>query len=103
MSEVRGRWDPPVATDEYEHGLEILLEHGNQISRFVCHFYLLRDMLWVRAGNRTYKMYGSTPTGRSQSYAYYITQANPEGQRIHLRCHLIDMQIPLWLSNIIPT
>jgi hypothetical protein len=45
-------------------------------------------------------MYGSTPTGRSKSYAYYVTQAKPEGQRIHIPCQLIDAQIPLWLRGI---
>jgi len=100
MGEVRGHWEPTVSTDEFERGLEILLEHGDKKSRFIRQFYLLRNVLWVRAGSRTYKMYGSTPTGRSRSYAYYITQAKSEGQRIHIRCQLIDAQISLWLRGI---
>ena len=100
MGEVRGHWEPTVSTDEFERGLDVLLENGDQKSRFIRQFYFLRNMLWVRVGSRTYKMYGSTPTGRSRSYAYYITQAKPEGQRLHIPCQLIDAQIPLWLRGV---
>jgi hypothetical protein len=100
VGEIRGHWEPTVLTAEFERGLEILLAHGDHKSRFIRQFYLLRNLVWVKVGNRTYKMYGSTPTGRSKSYAYYVTQAKPEGQRIHIRCDLIDAQIPLWLNGL---
>jgi hypothetical protein len=86
--------------EEYERGIEILLEHGKHKSRFVRQFYLLRDMIWARVGKRTYKMHGSTPTGRSKSYAYYVTRAKPNGHRLHLRCHRVDAQIKPWLYEI---
>ena len=45
-------------------------------------------------------MYCSTPTGRSQSYAYYITQTKPAGKSIHIPCDLVDEKIPEWLAGI---
>ncbi len=45
-------------------------------------------------------MYCSTPTGRSQSYSYYITHAKPNGKKIHIPSEPIEQQIPTWLRNI---
>ena len=44
-------------------------------------------------------MYGSTPSGRSRSYSYYITHAKPEGWKINIPSE-IDPQIPEWLQGI---
>lgn len=100
MGEVRGQWEPTVSTAEYERGVEILHEHDAQKSRFKKRFYLLRQVLWVRVNGKEYKMYGSTPSGRSRSYAYYITHAKPNGESIHIPCDTVDDQIKGWLAGL---
>jgi hypothetical protein len=45
-------------------------------------------------------MYGSTPTGWSQSYAYYITHEKPNGEKVHIPCGRVDNQILPWLKSI---
>jgi hypothetical protein len=100
MGEVRGQWEPTVSTVEYERGVEILREHDSQKSRFKKRFYLLRQVLWVRVNGKEYKMYGSTPSGRSRSYAYYITHAKPNGASIHIPCDAVDDQINDWLAGL---
>ena len=45
-------------------------------------------------------MYGSTPSGRSRSYAYYITHNTPNGKKIHIPCEVVDRQIEGWLDGI---
>lgn len=45
-------------------------------------------------------MYGSTPTGRSQSYMYYQTHTKLEGKKIYIPCDAINTQIPEWLKGI---
>jgi hypothetical protein len=64
------------------------------------HHYLLGGLLYVEANGRTYKMYGSTPTGKYQSYAYYITPTKIEGKKIHIPCKIIDEQIPELAKSI---
>jgi DNA invertase Pin-like site-specific DNA recombinase len=100
LSEIRGRWEPIVTTEEFNHGIEILNKHDNEKSRPKRQFYLLRSLLYVRVDNRIYRMYGSTPSGRSQSYAYYITHAKPNGKKLHIPCDVVDKQIPSWLRGI---
>lgn len=104
LGEVRGQWEPIIENDEYERGLEILHLHDAEKSRNKRHFYLLRNLLWVEENGKQYKMYVSSPSGRSRTYSYYITHAKPNGKKIHLPCEIIDEQIPGWLSGInIPT
>jgi len=98
--EIRGQWKPVVTPEEFNRGVEILRRRGLNKSRPKRHFYLLRNLLLVRVKGRQYKMYGSTPTGRSKSYAYYNTQAKPKGGTVRIRCELIDTQIPDWLNSI---
>jgi len=100
LGEVRGNWQPIVKTDEFERGKAILLEHGNNKSRFKRKHYLLRNLLWVEVREKKYKMYGSTPSGRSQSYSYYITHAKPGGKSVRLKTQVIDEKIPVWLGGI---
>jgi DNA invertase Pin-like site-specific DNA recombinase len=100
LGEIRGSWEPLVTTEEYQRGIEILRAHDTQKSRVRSCFYLLRGLLWIRNDGKIYKMYGSTPKGRSQSYAYYITHAKPDGKKIHLPCKEIDSQIPGWMQSI---
>lgn len=45
-------------------------------------------------------MYVSTPSGRSQSYSYYITHAKPNGKKIHITCSIVDTQIPSLINDI---
>ena len=45
-------------------------------------------------------MYGSTPSGRSQSYSYYVTHTQVDGKTPHFACSIIDEKIPLWLQGI---
>jgi hypothetical protein len=98
--EVRGVWKPIVATPEFEKGIEILNDHGDNRSREKRQHYALRGLLWVEVDGKQYKMFGSTPSGRSKSYAYYITHEKINGQKLHLSCEPIDVQIPGWLRHI---
>jgi len=100
LGEVRGKWESIVSTDEFERGKAILLANGNNKSRFKRKYYLLRNLLWVQTGEKQYKMYGSTPSGRNQSYSYYITHSKPNGKAVRLRTSIVDDQIPGWLFGI---
>jgi hypothetical protein len=80
IGEVRGRWEPIVTPAEFERGVEILCKHDYNKSRKKRHFYLLRNLLWLRMDNRLYKLHGSTPTGRTSSYSYYNTHVRLNGK-----------------------
>ena len=98
--EVRGQWEPIVSPVEFERGVEILRQHDAQKSRHRKQFYLLRNILWANWDGKTYKMYGTTPTGRSKSYSYYATQVKLRDRNLHLPCDVVDSQIPDWLQGI---
>jgi DNA invertase Pin-like site-specific DNA recombinase len=100
IGEVRGNWEPIVSTEQFHRGVQILHKKDNEKSRLKKHVYLLRGLLWVKAGGNTLKMYGSTPTGKYRSYSYYITHANIDGKKLHIPCDAIDEQIPAWLKGI---
>lgn len=100
LGEIKGHWKPLVTTEEYQRGIDILRKHDTQKSRVRRCFYLLRGLLWINTNDKTIKMYGSTPRGRSDFYAYYITHEKPNGQKIHIPCDVIDSQIPEWLEAI---
>lgn len=100
MGEVRGRWDPVITTEQFERGKAILLKNGKNRSNFKRKDYLLRNLLWVQVGEKQYKMYGSTPSGRYLSYSYYITHAKPQGKSVRLKKDIIDQQIPSWLAGV---
>jgi DNA invertase Pin-like site-specific DNA recombinase len=100
MGEVRGKWEPVVNTEEFERGRETLLKNGSNKSRFKRNHYLLRNLLWVQVGDEQFKMFGSTPSGRYQSYSYYITHTELDGQKLHIPTDTVDEQIPSWLGGI---
>ena len=100
FGDIRGVWEPTVTTQEYEKGIEILLKHGANKSRFKRKHYLLRNLLWLEFGKKEYKMHGSTPSGRDQSYAYYLTAAKPNNQKMRLKTAVVDQQIPALLHVI---
>lgn len=100
MGEVKGKWESTVSTAEYERGIQILLKHGAQKSRFRRKFYLLRGILWLKLDGKLYKLFGSTPSGRSQSYSYYVSYRERDGKQLHLPCEVVDEQIPSWLGKI---
>jgi site-specific DNA recombinase len=100
MGEVRGKWQPLISTDQFHRGVEILHKNDKNKSRIRKRNYLLRGILWVRTEGKQYKLYGSTPTGRSHSYAYYITHAKPNGRALHIACEVVDNQVPGWLGGI---
>ena len=100
IGEVRGTWEPIVSTIEYERGKEILHKHDDQKSRIRKHHYLLRNILWVRSDKAHFKLYGSTPSGRTQSYSYYISHSEVNGKKLRLQCRGIEEQIPVWLAGI---
>ena len=77
-----------------------LLKHGNDKSRFKQKHYLLRNLVWVKEG-KTLKMYGSTPSGWSKSYSYYVTHVPLGDKVLHLPTATIDDQIPAWLEGVI--
>jgi site-specific DNA recombinase len=99
--EIRGKWEPLVTPFEYEKGVEILRVHDANKSRFRKQFYLLRNLLWVNFEGKYYRMYGSTPTGRSKSYSYYITQSTINERNLHLPCEIVDRQIPDWIAGMV--
>jgi site-specific DNA recombinase len=100
MGEVNGKWDPVVTTEEFERGKAMLLRNGNNRSNFKRKYYLLRNLVWVQVGDKQYKMYGSTPTGRNYSYSYYITHAKPEGKAVRINTETIESQISSWLGGV---
>ncbi len=100
LGAIKGQWEPTITTEEYEKGLQVLHQNDAEKSRVKKHLYLLRNLLWVKVNHKTYKLYGSTPSGRSKSYAYYVTQAKPNGKKLHLPCETVDAHIPAWLRGI---
>ena len=86
--------------EKASHDGQILHKHDNEKSRERKNFYLLRGLLWVKLDGKYYKSFGSTPSGRTQSYSYYITQNKPLGKNIHIPCEKPDQQIPTWLRGI---
>jgi hypothetical protein len=100
MGEVRGNWDPVVSTEKFHRGVQILHKHDSEKSRVKKHQYLLRGLLWVSAGGKCLKMYGSTPTGKYKSYSYYITHARINGEKLYIPCRIVDAQVPDWLGGI---
>ena len=100
IGEIRGKWEPLVTLDQFDRGVKILLKNGNNKSRFKRQAYLLRNLLWVREGDRECKMYGSTPTGRTLSYSYYITNVKLREQILHVPTNDVDEQIPNMLAGI---
>ena len=51
-------------------------------------------------GSKEYKMYGSTPSGKCKSYAYYLTHTKIEGRKLRIQSKLVDSLIPGWLNGI---
>ena len=100
VGEVRGNWEPVVTTEQFNRGIQILHKHDNEKSRVKKHFYLFRGLLWVKAGGKKLKLYGSTPSGCTQSYSYYITHAKIGDKKLHIPCPVIDSQISQWLQGI---
>ena len=100
MGEIRGNWEPVVSTEHFKKGQAILRKNGHKKSRLKRKNYLLRNILYVSVSERLYKMYGSTPSGRSQSYSYYITHSKPEGRAIRINTQIVESQISKWLQGI---
>ena len=100
LGDIRGKWEPTVTMEEFQQGIEILSKHGAQKSRPKRQNYLLRSLLSAKINGNIYRMFGSTPSGRSRSYSYYITHAKPQGSKIHIPCEVVDTQIPDWLLGI---
>jgi DNA invertase Pin-like site-specific DNA recombinase len=100
MGDVRGNWEPVITSEQFQKGRAVLRKHGHKKSRLKRKYYLLRNLLYVDVAERQYKMYGSTPSGRAQSYSYYITHSKPQGKAIRLKTEVVDTQIPAWLQGI---
>jgi DNA invertase Pin-like site-specific DNA recombinase len=100
MGEIRGHWEPIITTDEYEKGVAILHQHDAQKSRNKVHQYLLRGVLWLEENGKRYKMFGSTPSGCTRSYSYYITHAEVSGKKVHIPCQIVDAQILDWIRSV---
>ena len=45
-------------------------------------------------------MVGSTPSGRDQSYAYYVTHSKIEGKTYRVPCEKVVDQICSWLNDL---
>jgi len=100
IGDVKGQWEPIVNTEQFERGLVILKKNDYNKSRAKRKNYLLRNLLWVQVGTEQYKMFGSTPSGRSQSYSYYITHNLIDGQKFRIPVKGVDEQIPNWLNGV---
>jgi DNA invertase Pin-like site-specific DNA recombinase len=100
VGEIKGHWEPIITPEEYQRGIDILRKHDNEKSRKGKIFYHLRNLLWIEASGKLFKMFGSTPKPRDIQYPYYITHLKPEGKKIHIPCQVIDDQITGWLSCI---
>lgn len=100
LGDVRGEWQAAVTTEQFKRGKVILHKHDYNKSRKKKHHYLLRNLLYVQIGERQYKLYGSTPSGRSKSYAYYISHTKPNGRGVCLQTQVVDKQIPGWLAGV---
>lgn len=100
IGEVRGQWEPIVTPEEFDRGLVILNQHDDQKSRNKVHHYPLRGVLFLEENGKRYKMYGSTPSGSTRPYSYYITHTAIEGKSVHIPCEVVDEQVPTWLRNI---
>ena len=100
IGEVRGKWEPVVTTKQFERGKAILLKYGSNKRNFQKQIYLLRNLLWVSMEGKEYKMFGSTPSGKSKSYSYCLTHSKVEGRKFWIQARLVDTHIPDWLSGI---
>jgi len=100
IGEIRGNWEPIVTNEQFQRGLHILHKHDGEKSREKRHVYLLRDLLWVQNNEKVLKLYVSTPSGRYQSYSYYISHAKINGKSLHIQTNVVDDQIPAWLHGI---
>ena len=100
IGEVRGNWEPIITTDQYEKGKSILKKHGFNKANFKKRHYLLRGILYVTDGQKSLKMYGSTPSGRSASFSYYRTHGLMDGKKIRIRTETVDTKIPGFLKGI---
>lgn len=100
FGEIRGRWEPTITTEEYEKGIDILRKNDHQKVRSVRRYYLLRNILWVKDKGTKLKMYGSTPSGRDQSYAYYVTHSKIEEKTARVPCGIVDDQVNNWLNGL---
>jgi DNA invertase Pin-like site-specific DNA recombinase len=97
---VRGDWEPIVTTQEFERGIAILHKNDREKSREKRHVYILRNLVYVQANGRQHKLYGTSPSGRSQIYAYYATSSQVNDRQIHIPCEMIEGQLPEWLKGI---
>ncbi|MBN1311342.1 MAG: recombinase family protein [Anaerolineae bacterium] len=103
--EVRGNWPALVSNEEYDRGLAILAERDGGKIRQCRQEYLLKGLLFMRIDEESqsgpvHRMCGSTPTGRSKSYRYYITTRKPQGIRRSVPCMVVDDQIPALIRGV---
>ena len=97
---IQGRWEPIVSVEEFEWAMELLRRRDNNKVRQRRYTYLLRDLLSIRVGDRDFKMYTTSPTGRSRTYSYYTTRVKVEGAQINIPTDKVDSQIPKKLAGI---
>jgi DNA invertase Pin-like site-specific DNA recombinase len=100
IGEIRGQWEPVVTIEQFERGKALLLKHGNYKQKTQKWAYLLRNLLWVKHGNRDYKMFCSTPSGSHKSYSYYLTHGKINGKKFRIPTQIVDDQILTWLKGI---
>jgi site-specific DNA recombinase len=98
--QIRGNWEPIVTTEEFERGVEILSHHDGYRARKTRHSYLLKKLLWVRKGDRLYRLYSSTSRGRHAYYSYYVTWNKVNGKKVHVPARIVEGHIPDWLKSI---
>lgn len=98
---IRGNWEPLVATEEFERGLEILARRSQNRDARRRQDYLLKGMIFYSrgAGSSFVRLTGSTSNaGRTNGGTPYYRVANAGG--VSFLCRDVDEQIPLELMRI---
>ncbi len=95
--EVRGHWEPIISDAEFDRGEEILKRHDENKVRTKHHVYILSGILYteIEEGTRKHlsKTYGSTPTGRSRSYSYYVPVRKVNGVQCQIPTYIVEEQL----------
>jgi Recombinase len=95
--QIRGHWEPIISDDEFDRGEEILKRHDENKVRTKHYVYVLSGILFTEfddgTGKHLSKTYGSTPTGRSRSYSYYVPVRKMGGVQLQIPTQIVEDQL----------
>jgi hypothetical protein len=102
--QVRGNWEPIITDEEFDQGEDILRRHDANKVRTKHYVYILSGILYTEiiddTGTHHSKTYGSTPTGRSRSYSYYVPVRQVDGVKLQIPTAVVEDQLPGILHGI---